>query len=84
MLELDVDGDGGVDNTATLKWTDLSEPAGTDLGDNDSDGMHNSWETANGLNPDVNDANGSEDVDTFTNLEEYLAGTDPSDPSSHP
>jgi len=84
MLELDVDGDGGVDNTATLKWTDLSEPAGTDLGDNDSDGMHNSWETANVLEPGLDDAAGDKDGDGASNLIEYQAGTDPSDPSSHP
>jgi len=33
QLELDLDGVGGVDNTATLKWTDLTGPIGADLGD---------------------------------------------------
>lgn len=83
-LELDLNADNIVDNTATLKWTDLSGPVGSDLADNDGDGMHNSWETANGLNPDVNDAAGNPDFDAFTNLQEYQAGTDPSDINSHP
>ncbi len=48
-LELDLDGDSVYENTATLKWTDLTGPVGADLGDTDGDGMHNSWETANGL-----------------------------------
>jgi hypothetical protein len=80
QLQLDTNGDGTVDNTARLKWTDLSGPVGADLGDTDLDGMHNSWETANGLLPDVDDAALDKDNDTVSNLNEYLAGTDPSVP----
>jgi hypothetical protein len=76
-LQLDLDGAGGVDNTARLKWTDLTGPVGADLGDTDLDGMHNSWETVNGLDPTVDDAAGDKDGDAFTNLQEYLAGTAP-------
>jgi len=81
-LELDLNFDDIVDNTATLKWTELGGPVGSDLGDTDNDGMHNSWETANGLNPGVDDAAGNMDGDAFTNLQEYLAGSDPSNPAS--
>lgn len=45
--------------------------------DSDSDGMTNSWEAANGLNPNVNDANVDSDGDGLTNLQEYQAGTNP-------
>jgi len=45
--------------------------------DSDSDGMTNSWEVANGLNPNVNDANVDSDGDGLTNLQEYQAGTNP-------
>ncbi len=83
-LELDLNGDSVVDNTATLKWADLSGPIGADLGDDDHDGMHNSWEVAYGLNPTVADAALDSDGDTVTNLQEYMAGTDPKDASSHP
>jgi hypothetical protein len=76
-LELDLDGNGGFENTATLKWTDLSGPVGSDLGDTDRDGMHNSWETANGLNPNVDDADDDKDTDNVKNIDEYLLGTDP-------
>jgi len=76
-LQLDLDGNGVVDNTARLKWTDLTGPVGADLGDDDGDGMHNSWETVNGLNLAVNDAALDKDNDGITNLNEYLAGTAP-------
>jgi hypothetical protein len=84
-LELDLDGDGNYEINATLKWTDLSGAAGSDLADTDGDGMHNSWESANPpMAPNLNDAAPDYDVDTFTNLQEYEAGTDPNDFSSHP
>ena len=76
-LELDLDGNGVQENTATLKWTDLSGPAGSDLDDTDVDGMHNSWETVNGLDKLVDDAAGDKDGDLVSNINEYLAGTDP-------
>jgi hypothetical protein len=79
-LELDLDGVGGVDNTATLKWTDLTGPIGADLGDSDADGMHNSWETFYGPTNATDDI----DLDGSNSLAEYLAGTNPNDINSHP
>jgi len=52
--------------------------------DDDNDGMPDSWEIAHGLNPLVNDAHLDKDGDGFTNLREYLAGTNPNDPKSVP
>jgi len=52
--------------------------------DDDNDGMPDTWEIANGLNPLVNDANLDKDGDGFTNLREYRAGTNPNDPKSVP
>jgi CotH kinase protein/Lamin Tail Domain/Chitobiase/beta-hexosaminidase C-terminal domain/Fn3 associated/Bacterial TSP3 repeat len=52
--------------------------------DNDNDGMPNSWETAHGLsNGSAADAAQDSDGDGFTNLEEYLSGTDPRDNQSY-
>ncbi len=46
--------------------------------DEDADGMPSEWETAHGLNPsDASDAAGDADSDGYTNVEEYINGTDP-------
>jgi len=55
-----------------------SQPAS----DTDFDGIPNSWETANGLNPNSNDASLDLDKDGLNNLQEYMAGTDPQHPGS--
>lgn len=53
--------------------------------DSDGDGIPDEWELAHGMNPtDASDINGDLDGDGYTNLEEYMAGTDPQDPVSHP
>ena len=56
--------------------------------DYDGDGLPDSYELANGLNPldstGTNGANGDPDHDGFTNLDEYQAGTNPHDPNSTP
>jgi len=66
----DTDGDG---------IPDLSDR------DDDGDGMPDSWETANGLDPlNPADASLDNDGDGLTNLQEYLGGTSPNDYLSHP
>lgn len=56
----------------------------TVLADNDRDGMADRWETTYGLSPDsVLDAAQDADGDTMPNLDEFLAGTNPIDPSSY-
>ncbi len=53
--------------------------------DADMDGLPDAWEAKYGLNPrDPADAKQDPDGDTFTNLEEFEAKTDPKDPDSHP
>jgi hypothetical protein len=46
--------------------------------DSDGDDMADDWELDNGLDPDeASDADGNEDEDSLTNLQEFEAGTDP-------
>jgi hypothetical protein len=53
--------------------------------DDDNDGMPDQWEALySGLNPLVNDASDDLDNDGYRNIQEYIKGTDPSDPASHP
>jgi uncharacterized repeat protein (TIGR01451 family) len=84
-VELDLDGDSVYELAVPLKWTDLNGPIGADLGDDDGDGMHNSWEAFYGLNPsDPADAGLDNDGDGFTNAQEYQGSTDPNNGSSFP
>ncbi|MEJ2244719.1 MAG: hypothetical protein P8Y80_01340 [Acidobacteriota bacterium] len=57
-------------------WPDLrSAPPPAD---SDHDGMPDPWEMSHGFNPgDASDARTDRDKDGYTNLEEYLNGTDP-------
>lgn len=56
----------------------------SDKRDSDLDGIPDDWELKYGLNPNLFDAAEDADGDGWTNLEEYLAGSDPKDPKSHP
>ena len=50
--------------------------------DSDNDGMPDAWEIAHGTDAHSPDNNDDPDGDGFTNLNEYLAGTDPQDAGS--
>lgn len=48
--------------------------------DTDGDGMPDAWETAHSLNPkDANDGSADADKDGYTNVEEFLNGTNPNE-----
>ncbi|MDH3792213.1 MAG: VCBS repeat-containing protein, partial [Rhodospirillales bacterium] len=93
LSTLDTDGDGTPDGFDAFP-TDPTETTDTDsdgIGNNadtddDGDGIPDAYEdTIAGLDPlDPADATGDIDGDGFTNLEEYLVGTDPEDALSFP
>jgi len=84
MLEMDLDGNGSYEVVRYVLWQEINDHSSLDLADSDGDGMHDSWETLNGLDPNIDDAGDDPDLDTFTNLQEYQGGTDPQSLSSIP
>jgi subtilisin family serine protease len=59
-------------------------PASITINDDDGDGMAGDWEAANGLNPLVDDSAADTDGDGYSNLQEYLARTDPRNSADTP
>lgn len=83
LLNLDLDGDSSFESNAALSWNELE--TAPDLADTDSDGIHDSWELNNGFAAsDPDDANIDADMDGFSNIDEYLGGSDPNDANSTP
>lgn len=56
--------------------------SGTQTSDDDEDGIPDWWENKYFPNPQACDPNADDDGDGLTNLEEYLARTDPLDPDT--
>ncbi|HEY6228752.1 MAG TPA: hypothetical protein VI282_16655, partial [Verrucomicrobiae bacterium] len=63
--------DGFVDSTEGTNRVSVTHVPGAD---SDGDGMTDEYEVANGLDPEVNDANGDKDGDGLTNLFEFTHG----------
>jgi hypothetical protein len=65
-------------------WLALPPTRGaSNTADTDGDGLPDAWELANGLHPGFNDSALDADGDGQANLAEYLAGTNPQNPTSN-
>ncbi|MEN8871620.1 MAG: hypothetical protein ABF380_12320 [Akkermansiaceae bacterium] len=82
---------GGTLDASSAAYSNVTVTGLTPPDDTDNDGMPDDYETANGLAPDVNDADLDLDSDNLTNLAEYLGEdgspntgdeTNPNDPDS--
>jgi hypothetical protein len=72
-----------VDGSAALTSFSDPTPGKSNASDADGDGLPDVWELAHGLNAKIgSDAAIDSDGDDFSNLQEYLTGTNPRDPAS--
>ena len=84
-FNIDTNGDGEPDNSSSLTFSQFNDGASADLGDNDGDGIINSWEIFFGLDPnDPNDANLDKDNDGYSNLYEFQYFGNPSNSEDVP
>ena len=87
QANFDGDGQGDVcdaddDNDGVDDGSDLFPNNARESADTDSDGMGDNYETANGLNPAVDDAGDDKDGDGLTNLEEFQLDTRADNPDT--
>jgi hypothetical protein len=68
--------------SATSDSPPITIVVGSTAGDSDNDGMSDAWEAANNLIVGVDDSALDPDGDGMTNLQEFLAGTNPNNPTS--
>lgn len=84
VTSVDSDGDGVDDDADAFpldgtEWVDTDSDGTGNNADSDDDGdeMPDVWEATYGLNPLADDANQDLDNDGVSNIEEYSAGSDP-------
>lgn len=85
LIELNVDGDPEPEHSAFVGTDVLLLPDNGNIADTDGDGLHDSWERANGYDPQVDDNDsGDSDGDGIRDVDEQRLGTSPTDGDSYP
>nr|WP_321403847.1 S8 family serine peptidase [uncultured Desulfobacter sp.] len=84
MGTIENDADTDIDEDGLTQLEEYNNQTDPTAADTDEDGMPDGWEVDNGLDPLTDDSAQDLDDDTYTNVQEYLAGTDPADSSDHP
>lgn len=86
LEEDDISSGRVVDGEFTIRQLAFQSPGTSNqsdpAADSDGDEMTDAWETAHGLNPNLDDAALDLDGDHRSNLYEYRSNTDPNDPTS--
>jgi subtilisin-like proprotein convertase family protein len=73
------------DSDGLINSQELDTDTAPNDADTDDDGMPDGWEVQYGLDPLADDASDDLDGDGYTNLEEYIDGTDPTqEPDNYP
>ncbi len=72
------------DNDGLTDVEEFDNATAPDDPDTDNDNLPDGWEVSYGLNPLADDASGDFDEDGYNNLDEYLAGTNPTDQADFP
>ena len=74
----------GVNSAGVLQDTNTPTVSKTWIvqSDTDGDGLPDAWERENGTNPNLNDASSDPDLDGLSNLQEFWAGTSPTNAAS--
>ena len=76
QLEIDLDGDNFFEISTVLHWSAVL--LGVELVDTDGDAMHDRWEIIHGFDPlNASDAMEDADNDGYSNVNEYLGGSNP-------
>ncbi len=72
--------DADTDRDGLNDWEEIQLGTSSAVADTDKDGLPDAWEVGYGLDPLVDDAAADTDHDTFTNLQEFAAGMNPTLP----
>ncbi|GAD01229.1 right-handed parallel beta-helix repeat-containing protein [Agarivorans albus] len=84
QVSVDSNRDGAFELETNVPSWYLNDQSYSDIADDDDDGIPNSWESVNGLDPQISNEGTDSDLDGFTDYYEFLANSDPNSNYSFP